>query len=243
MACLAVPATAAAQKKTTSSRPGSAAFRCDFVSPSAECTALVAVDPIRGDHSGYAGTGVPETGEGAHLTSGGELWVGIGSGGYQLEITIPETALDDPSGLPPCASSGTCRLLNHVILIDQVNAEIQSNVLSPSTGSDTATLSQMPVTSPPATWRSRLQFSFYDPWGRDLLWGLDFNPLNYSTSTPLNVTRAGACTWVFEPAAGDRAGLRAYGTTAAGKRTRTDEGLYAMPFRLTFTVPSLCPAP
>lgn len=231
--CLAMPGAAVAQKKTQpSSKPGIAAFRCDYNNPTEACT--TSPDAIEGDSSGYEGIGGPETGEGAYLTSGGELWIGIGSGVHEVQITVPPTALDGP----PCKTSGSCRLLNPLILIDQENGEIQSNVLDPATGADTATLVQMPVG---ATWRSRLQFSFYDEKTTNLLWGLNFNPLNYPDATPLNVTRTSACTWVFAPGAGDVAGLRAYGTLSGGKKTTTYEGLYAIDFELTFSVPSMCP--
>lgn len=58
----------------------------------------------------------------------------------------------------------------------------------------------------------------------------------YAGFTQLNVTRTAPCTWVFESLPSDRAGLFSNGSlTPKGKATRTDEGLYKMPVKITFT--------
>jgi hypothetical protein len=70
--------------------------------------------------------------------------------------------------------------------------------------------------------------------------GVSLLTIDYAGATDANVTRLNACTWGFEPGPDDRGGLHAFGSTGKGKSVRTDEGLYVMPFRITFSVPGMC---
>ena len=100
------------------SQPAVALFRCP-----GDCSAG---DRIVGDGTDYRGTGVPETGQGAHFGVD-ELWIGFGEGVYKL--TLDFSQLD---GTAPCSINGTCRLPllpSPVVVINQENGEIQSNVL------------------------------------------------------------------------------------------------------------------
>ncbi len=229
---LTVAIDAQKHKPAPSSQQGTAEFRCSFNLPG--CTTG---DKILGDGGDYHGIGAAETGEGAQLNANREMWIGVGSGLYEFQLDFPP-----PAGVPPCQLTGNCRLPSQSVLIDQENAEFQSNVLGPDDGSQPTGngLLDIPITPTPTTWQSRLKISFADPLGRSLLWGLNFNTIDYAGATNVNVTRTNGCTWVFEPAPGDRGGLSSYGSTGKGKSTRTDEGLYDMPFRITFRVPGLC---
>jgi len=232
---LALAVVVDAQKKgqAPSSQRGTAEFRCNFSLPG--CTTG---DKILGDGSNYPGIGAAETGDGAHLNSNREMWLGGGSGGYELQLDFSA-----PAGTVPCQGTGTCRLPDLLVLIDQENLEFQSNVLGLTDESQSTPngFLDIPITPMSTTWRSRLKISFGDPLGWSLLWGLNFNTIDYAGATNVNVTRTDSCTWVFEPAPLlDRGGLSSYGSIGKGKSTRTDEGLYDMPFRITFRVPTLC---
>ena len=233
--CFGISVSLEAQKKPTrppTSQAGNVVFRC----PGADCPPT---DRIVGDGTNYQGIGVPETGEGAHLNSNQEMWIGVGSGVYSVALDFSE-----PDGSAPCSSSTSptpCRfpaLNNPIVVVDQENGEFQSNVLDVSELQPSANgLLDLGIHE---TRRTRLKVSFSDPAGRSLLWGLNFNTIDYAGATNVNVTRINSCSWVFEPGPNDRGGLSAYGHIGRGKDVRTDEGLYVMPFRITFTVPAMC---
>ena len=228
-AVLGAPGQALAQKgKPPSSLPGTAQFRCP-----GDCSLL---DRIVGDGSNYPGIGTPESGQGAHLNSSNQMWIGFGEGRYDLYLDFSAPDLFHPA---PCQPS-SCRLPyspNNVITIDNEDGEFQSRVLGPNDSYEPALdgLLAMPVN---ATWRTRLKIHFDDPLGRGLLWTLSFNTIDYGDATNINVTRTSVCTWDYEAGLTDRGGLYAFGNAANGKRVRSDEGLYIMPFRITFSV---CP--
>jgi hypothetical protein len=230
-AALGAPGQALAQKgKPPADVPGEARFRCPA---EIDC---VGSDGIKSDGRLYVGIGAAETGQGAILNvSNHELWLGFGENIYPLFLDLVQI---DPGA--PCLPTGMCRLIDPLVTIDNEDGEFQSNVLGPGDGDAPAAngLLDVPINE---TWRSRLKISFYDPWGRDLLWNLHFNTIDYAGASNINVTRTDVCSWVFEPGSSDRGGLSAWGNATKGKRVRTDEGLYLLPFRIKFTVPSLCP--
>ena len=241
--CLALTGSIGAQKKgpAPSSQPGTADFRCDLETGCIDIDPDIDPDRVIGDGSDYLGTGVAETGEGAHLNSNNEMWIGIGSG---LGSGHHAVRLDFPSVTAPCQQTGNCRITNSFfpfLDIDQENGEFQSNVLGLTDDDPPAANGLLDIPySPPTRWRSRLKISFADPERRNLLWGLNFNQIDYAGAQNINVTRTDRCTWEFEPGPGDVGGLSAFGNTGKGKNTRTDEGLYDMPFKITFQVPALC---
>ena len=220
------PVTAQKKGGKPTTQPAVLSFRC----PSVDCTGT---DRIVGDGSDYQGTGVPETGQGAHWNTNNELWLGFGQGVYQLFLDFSQI-----DGVAPCSTSGTCRLpalTGPIIEIDQENGEFQSNVLANGQPSANGLLDVVVG----QTARTRLKISFGDPLGR-VLWGLNFNTIDYAGATNINVMRTDQCTWVFEPGENDRGGLHAYGSMGKGKAVRTDEGLYNMPFKMTFRVAGMC---
>ena len=228
-AAFGAPNQALAQKGKPPDVPGVAQFRCpsgsDCMQPPAD--GIQAASALIGQGS------AAETGQGAFLNvSNGELWIGFGESVYSLDMYFTQR-----QGAAPCAATGSCRLISSTVQVFAADGEFQSNVLGPDDGDEPAAtgLLAVPVGD---TWRSRLKVSFSDPWGRGLLWGLNFNTIDYVDASNINVTRTGACTWVFEPGQGDVGGLSAWGNSAKGKRVRTDEGLYIMPFKITFSVES-----
>jgi hypothetical protein len=241
LAVLAGPVTSAhAQGKIpkASSRPGAVTFGCAY-STSAPDQSCANGDAIAGDGGSYAGTGVPESGAGAHLRDNGELWIGLRDGGMRLRLDFSQAA-----AVAPCVSAANCRFDaafagNDYFVIAGGYAEVNSNVVGASNENDTTpTLSSMAMN---ATLPTRLNISFNDP-KYGLLWGFNFNPAAYAGSGLVQVTRTSACTWEFSAPAGTLAGLSAYGRGPnGGKSYRTDEGLYYAPFAFVFTVPSLCP--
>jgi hypothetical protein len=229
-AAFGAPNQALAQKgKPSADVPGVAQFRC----PSGiDCTP----PPADGIQTASAligfGSGA-ETGQGAFLNgSNGELWIGFGESVYGLDLHFTQL-----QGAAPCAATSSCRLLSPTVQVFATDGEFQSNALGPDDGDEPAANGLLDV-SVGRTWRSRLKVSFSDPWGRGLLWVLNFNTIDYAEASNINVTRTGACTWEFEPGPDDVGGLSAWGNSAKGKRVRTDEGLYIMPFKITFSVQS-----
>ena len=77
----------------------------------------------------------------------------------------------------------------------------------------------------------RFKINFPDPSGRPYLWTIRFNSGAYAGSTNVAVRRISESTWEVEATDADRA--RLVSVTTRGKAVTTDEGLYAMPFKLT----------
>ena len=85
---------------------------------------------------------------------------------------------------------------------------------------------------------ARFFVTFKDPAGRDFHWSALFNPAEYPGSSLVQVTHSPACTWTIEAnGANAVAGLRAW-AVKKGKNGNSDEGLFSMPFGITFTVPN-----
>ena len=228
----------AQRKPKPSSLSGTVEWRCTFTeaSPALSCGNG---DAIAGDGGDYQGTGLPESGEGAHLRDTGELWVGLRDGRMALRVDFSQ-----PDGVAPCTIVGNCRLGgayhgNLYAVIAAGYAEVQTNVVSPSNDGDTTpTLRDIPEDTP--GWKARFNVVFNDPvYG--LLWGFNFNPFAHAGSDLVDVYRVDACTWVFSAGPGATVGLSAYGRgPLGGKSYRTDEGRYLAPFELTFRVDAPC---
>jgi hypothetical protein len=84
--------------------------------------------------------------------------------------------------------------------------------------------------------RARFFFTFRDPSGRDFHWSLRYYPELYPGSDYAQVKRTGDCTWEIQSQGGHRGGLIAYGVNK-GKDPSSKEGVFVMPFELTFTAP------
>jgi hypothetical protein len=232
---LALTVPVAGQKNKPTSRQGDATFRCNEGEP----VACGFADKVRGVYlDDYAGTGTPESGQGAHLTAGGEMWIGLRNG---LDAVL-DFANVDQNGL--CVAAGNCRFLGAgltptiAIPIGGVSssgvyAEIEGNVVT-SEGDPSPTM--VSLSQEGGTSNIRLNISFRDA-VMGLLWGFNYNASQYPGALDATVTRTG-CTWVIS---GSKAGLSAYGSDfGRGKSYRTNEGLYLAPFEITFSVPSPC---
>jgi hypothetical protein len=233
--------------KPMSSWPGTATFRCQTLD-AAPCTGDGADDRIIGDQSTYDGLGTPEGGQGAHLRSGYEMWLGLRNG---LTVFLK---FGGQAANAPCLADGNCRFPTAIpsgnALLDSGYAEIQTNVINQSDESDSSpTLLSIPVGH---TWMARLNISFNDA-VTGMLWNFNFNknrrPLDADN---INITREASCTWrvwsgkksadgLSWEVAPLRAELSAYGQSGKGKAFRTFEGFYTTPVEFTFDVPN-CPA-
>jgi len=225
-------AAAAAQgNKKPSSWPGTADFRCDGLGT----VTCPDGDLIIGDGSLYAGLGTPESGQGAHLRTTYEAWIGLRNG-LRLFINF---GTQDPTA--PCLSGGYCQFWTafpHAnMLIDGVTyAEISTNVVNPNDTADaTPTLLDIPING---TQLARVLISFNDP-NTGNLWNFNFSDTRRPDASLAEITRTGACTWVISDGGG-QAELSTL-VRLQGKSFRSQEGLYSVPFRITFNAPS-CPA-
>ena len=227
---LAFAGNAAAQgNKKPTSWPGTADFRCDGLG-TATCG-----DLIIGDGSLYPGHGAPEGGDGAHLRTTYEGWIGLRNG-RQLFIDF---VAQDPNA--PCIAGGYCQFgtafPNATMLIDGVTyGEISTNVVNPNDTADaTPTLLDIPLNE---TRPARVLISFTDPYTGSL-WNFNFSDTRRPDASLAQITRTGACTWEISDGGG-QAELSTM-VRLKGKTIRSQEGLYSAPFEITFNVPN-CPA-
>lgn len=238
---MAAVAPVTAQKNKATSKPATVDFRCDEDQP-VPCGVVDRVLGVEGDV--YGGTGTPEGGQGAHLRSNGEMWIGLRNG---LEAVLDFAQLDVDGA---CVAAGNCRFasagLTSKIRIPiggsgpaGIYSEIQGDVVSMTNPADTTpSLLSLPVNDP--GWKLRLFLGFTDA-VMGLGWGFNFAANRYPGATDANVIRTDACTWKIWADGDARAGLSAYGSDyGKGKSYRTNEGLYIAPFEITFHVPSLC---
>ena len=226
---LAVQLNAQGKKKPTS-WPGTAVFRCDGT-VSAAC---LDGDLILGDGSTYPGHGAPEGGDGAHLRTSNEGWIGLRNG-YQLFIDF---VAQDPAA--PCLAGGYCQFNtafpNKSMLIDGVTyAEISTNVVNPNDTADaTPTLLDIPRgEARPA----RVLISFTDP-NTNSLWNFNFSDTRRPDASLALITHTDHCTWEISDGGG-QAELSTM-VRVQNKSFRSQEGLYSAPVLITLTAPG-CP--
>ncbi len=229
---LGLVAHAAAQgKKKPSSWPGTADFRCNGLT-----TPCPDEDLIVGDGSHYAGLGTPESGQGAHLRTNYEMWLGLRN---PLKLFIDFIA-QDPAA--PCATGAVnyCQFpaafspANNILIDGVTYAEIQTNVVDDADDA-TPTLMDMSIG---ATRPIRVLISFNDP-HTGSLWNFNFSKARASGATNASVRRSAACEWEITDGGG-KAELSTL-VRLQGKQFRSFEGLYTAPFLITFKAPG-CPA-
>lgn len=213
--------------KPPSSFPGTAVFRCNAGDA---CDAGAFADGLLGDGSNYAGTGTPESGAGAHLrSSNGELWLGLRAG-------VNSLTLDFRGQVGSCGACEWDWVNDNRYAPDTAFYEIQSNVVDVDGNEIASGLLGIPV----GEWRwARFNIGiFTDPDGRGYV--LNFNRTNPSTPSGDNgsrevlVTRTATCTWVFNDN-GSQSFMK-----SGVRRDRVDEGLFFMPFEMTFTSSGGC---
>jgi len=216
--------------KPPSSFPGTAEFRCNAGDL---CDAGAGADGLLGDGSNYAGVGEPEGGSGAQLrTSNGELWLGFRDG-YSLTLDFRGQSgnLCDGAGQPACQWDWTVN--NRYTPADYF--EIQSNVVDADGNEISNGLLGIPVGE--SRW-ARFNIGIISVDGRGYV--LNFNRMNPDTpggdngSREVVVTRTTACTWIFNDD-GNQAFMK-----SGVRKGRVDEGLFFMPFEMTFTALGGC---
>jgi len=218
-------------KKKPASWPGTAVFRCNGLGTVA-CTEG---DLIVGDSTSYPGHGTPESGDGAHLRTSYEGWIGLRNG-RQLFIDF---GTQDMSA--PCVAGGYCQFNaafpNASMLADGVTyAEISTNVVAVNDSADaTPTLLDIPIND---TRPARVLISFYDP-NTGNLWNFNFSDQRRPEGSLGQIKRTGPCAWEISDGGG-QAELSTI-VRVQGKAFRSQEGLYSAPFLITLTAPG-CPA-
>jgi hypothetical protein len=239
--CLALAPTLVAQKggkpkPQPVDNPGTVVFRCNGPTAAAHtdangapdgshCGPWTIPDGITGDGNPYVGVGVDATsGSGPFLRSDGEFTMDIRAGDGRLISLNFENWVT----LPGAYSRKTFEFAD-------LNAfHINTNVIIPNT-EDIAPngLLSIPVGG---TWPTRIKAGWKDAYG--VLYNIRFNPTSFPGSTHAWITRTADNSWILSASDRDIARLVSPGADVKGKPTGpVNEGSYAMPFELTFTLP------
>jgi hypothetical protein len=228
--------------KPPSKYPGIAEFRCAGGPTMDECAAHPE-DRIRGpvdETYPFIASG-PDAPAGAGLFSGNsEMHISLDGGGHGVySVDLDFSGMAHADSLRPChATSAGCRfpttLGPSALPVTIQVAEIQSNVVNANGDEVAGGLFSIPVGGVGTT--TRFRFGFQHPDDPRIAWHLNFSSVHYAGATHASVRRTASCTWVFETDGDDRAGLWGWGNLSTrGKNVRTDEGLFVMPMKLTFT--------
>ena len=223
---VAQQAGSAKPPKAPTSNLGTADFRCVIANID------LCADGLIGDGSGYLGTGAVETGAGAHLRiANGELWLGKMT--FAVDFRGQGPTLCGNAGQPACRWNWVS---DSQAIVDLV--EIQSNVVGGLNGDPIdGGLLAIPIGG---AGFSRLKITIQN--AAEVGFALNFDSENGSTTTA--VTRTAVCTWVFtDDITGDGPSnddAQAF-LTSGVRRNRVDEGLFQMPFEMTFTAPGCVP--
>ncbi len=219
------PSLVAQKGGKPTSKPATGTFRCPGPDcPVADPTAQPAVltDAIRGDQFALPYS----AGDGATIDTLGEFSLRLVANGRAL-------LLDFANGVPQCGTA--CRRNFTSLEIDADNLTLfHTNVIDPVTGGEASSgLLSIPVG---ATWRSRLKIAFdtVGAAGERIQWAVRFNPRDYYPSDHIWVFRSSSTSWELFATDAERAMLV---STCCRQRGTTNEGLYAMPFRLHVTTP------
>jgi len=204
------------------SKPATGVFRCPGTECDPEAVPAVLTDAIRGDQVSLAFS----ASDGATIDTLGEFSLRLVPNGRFL-------FLDFSNGSPLCGAA--CRRDFASIEIDSDSLMVfRTNVINPATGEEAADgLRSIPVG---ATWRSRLNVGFdtVGPNGERVQWAVRFNPRDYYPSDHISVFRSSLTTWELFATDAERAMLV---STCCRQRGNTNEGLYAMPFRVHVRTP------
>jgi hypothetical protein len=225
--CLSARPTLVAQKggkPKPVDQSATASFRCAGLGSAPLCGAsgIVVPDSITGDGRPYVGTGTAIQGSGAFLRADGEFALEIRSGGGRtVHLSFAEQVA------PPTGTFFRKTFTQATLESFHLN----TNVIDPVSGADASgALLAIPVGQ---TWPSRIKAFWTDPYGVE--YTIRFNPRDYPGSSHVSVSRDSDRTWTIEALYTDVARLV---SPPQGRRgSLTDEGLYSMPFKLTFTVP------
>jgi hypothetical protein len=212
--------------------PVTADFRCPL---SIEC---VSDDQIEGDALGPYRGATPEgsaTTPEAHSTTMGSYLTEGNLFFFTLKSDRGRTISFDfgrPLGAAPCAAAATCRKTFSAVVTDRTPHGSRTYPVD-AMGTDLPNgFESIPVGQ---SARARLFLNFEDPAGRELLWTVRFDPRLYPGTTHLTVTRPAVNQWIIEAGDSHIAQLVSEPTTTKGKSTKTNEGYYTMPFKITVT--------
>ena len=212
-------------KPQPADQPATASFRCAGFDPCGS-PGFVVQDSITGDGNVYVGVGNTLSGSGAFLRSDGELALDLRSGGTRLIYLNFAVQAAAPSG-------GFFRKTFTQATL--ASFHLNTNVINPATGQEASgALLAIPDGE---TWPSRIRAFWTDPYGVE--YTIRFNPDDYPGSTYVWITRESPNTWTVEAGYADVARLVSTPPNPKGKpgSLTADEGLYVMPFKVTFTVP------
>lgn len=217
-----IVATSAAKPPTAT--PVTATYRCPTT---IDC---VVPDRIAGDPGGpYVGN--LTTMLGAFLNSEHDFDLRLSNGGNQLLF------LDfrEPANTPPCVSTNTCRRAGAYFFdtVTTYSTQPAPALVNPVDAAGTHLANGFLDVPIGATMNATAKINFPDPSGRALVWTVRFNPTLYPGSSYVSVTRIDANTWAVEANGSQVAKLVA--SPDGGTRKQTDEGSFAMPFRVTVT--------
>jgi hypothetical protein len=203
-----------------------ASFRCGAVDPDWSCSAegFDVPDSIIGDGGSYVGTGDLLSGSGALLRDDGEAHFDIRAGsGRRIHLSFA-AQVAGPSG-------SFFRKWFTQPTLDSFHWN--TNVINPGTGLEAeGGLRAIPSGY---TWPSRINAFWIDTYG--VTYNIRFNPDHYPGSGYVWITRHGDTTWTIEALPADPARLLSIVDQKGKPVAPTDEGLYTMPFKITFTVP------
>lgn len=178
------------------------------------------------------------------LTSTGEMNITLdGTSTVTLDF---QGALGAPNEVTDCAAGSSGCLWRADFPGDQLfdftsGFSMQTNTLDPTGEAElSGGLLGIPAGSADV-YRARLNMTINVP-NSDRFWRFDFNPNipPNGGAALVNVVRIDACTWRVSPGVSDRAALSILVKPPKGKQYAHRDGLFSMPFELTFQVPSLC---
>ena len=200
-----------------------------------------------------AGTAVFNCGLDCGINASGPLDAILnGNGEMQVSDVAAFIVLDfggqRPEGSPDLADcsavDGTClwNWSQDPRLGDFIDFDFQNNTLDP-TGSSELGNGLLDMTADETVYKARFNMTITVP-ETEGFWRFDYNPnIPPDGGADLaDVERVDACTWEFRATSGQRAALSKIVKPPKGKSYVHHEGTFAMPFVLTFNVPSLCPA-
>ena len=170
----------------------------------------------------YTGSGDIVSGSGAFLRSDGEFMLQLRAGQNRF------VNLDFRGELPaPSNNLGFSTASTDVF-------QLNTRTIHPGTMQEVeGALLAMPVGN---TWFARINASWTDASG--VLYNIRFNPDNYPGSSYVSVTRETSDTWSIEAQQGHVARILSFPPSKGKPSLAVDEGLYALPFKLTFTAPA-----
>src|SRR5688572_5590846 len=215
-------------KPKPTNKTATAWFRCNGPNPPvgpSPCGAegFVRYDSLSGDGRAYVGSGDISAGSGAFLRYDGEFVLELRNLGGRFAYLDFRHVVAPPAGF-------------HRKTFEQATLEqfhFNTNVLDPSGQELDGGLTDL---LPGERREARIKAYWTDQYG--VSYTIRFNASAYPPSTNVTVTRDSASQWTIEAFEWDVAQLVSPPESSRGKPTGlTDEGVYHMPFRITFTVP------